>query len=405
MMTDTFSRTFSSSIDEVLNYAARFGKRNGFIIVVLDHLSDEQNYIAHLTSHLHPILKRNVRATDTMIRFAQDAWVICLDDCNSNFLEWSEFVLKSVLQRHKCHDPTNNETLICVHGTFLNSDTLLQVTREIEHEIEFAKDSLRRLKKMRSTALATNNYPAKGEVNYIPIINQAIMDNRVFIAFQPVVESHSRAHSHYECLARVTDNGGQLIPATLFISQCEKSGLVQLLDQRIQQLAIEELMGNRNLRLAINVSPITASDTTWLNMLKTQISARPDLKGRLMIELTETSVFQDIEESVQFISQLRDLGCPVSIDDFGAGYMSLTHLKSNLIQTVKIDAQFVKKLKTDPHNIHFIRAIIALTLSHGIKCIAEGVEDEETAQILTQEKVEFLQGYHINKPSPIRNWI
>jgi EAL domain-containing protein (putative c-di-GMP-specific phosphodiesterase class I) len=157
--------------------------------------------------------------------------------------------------------------------------------------------------------------------------------------------------------------------------------------------------------LAINVSAITASDPLWLRTLKAQMSARSDLQDRLIVELTETSVFQDIEESVQFMTQIRDLGCPISIDDFGAGYMSLAHIKSDLVQTVKIDAQFVKNLKEDPNNINFIRAITALTQPYGIKCVAEGVEDAETATLLAKEKVEYLQGYHIGKPSPIRAWV
>ena len=102
-----------------------------------------------------------------------------------------------------------------------------------------------------------------------------------------------------------------------------------------------------------------------------------------MVELTETSVFRNIDQSIQFITQLRDLGCQVSIDDFGAGYMSLVHLKSDLVQGVKIDAQFVKDLKPDSHNIQFIRAIMALTQHQGIKCIAEGVEDAQTETILS----------------------
>jgi diguanylate cyclase len=85
--------------------------------------------------------------------------------------------------------------------------------------------------------------------------------------------------------------------------------------------------------------------------------------------------------------------------------MSLMHLKSNLIQHVKIDAQFVKDLKPQSNNIHFIRAIVALTRTQGIKCVAEGVEDTNTAAILTEEKLDYLQGYFIGKPSPFREWM
>jgi EAL domain-containing protein (putative c-di-GMP-specific phosphodiesterase class I) len=258
---------------------------------------------------------------------------------------------------------------------------------------------------MRSSALLPIEGSHEASINYIPIINEAISNNRLFIAFQPIVESCTRKLHHYECLVRILDKDGQILPAAHFIPQCEKNGLIHIIDQKVQQLAIEELMNDPHLRLAINVSAITAYDSLWLNTLKAQLTARPDLSRRIMIELTETSVFTNIEESVHFMTQLRELGCSISIDDFGAGYMSLTHIKSDLIQTVKIDAQFVRELTKDPNNIHFIKAITALTQPYGIQCVAEGVEDEETAIILGQEDVEYLQGYHIGKPTSFRNWI
>jgi EAL domain-containing protein (putative c-di-GMP-specific phosphodiesterase class I) len=177
---------------------------------------------------------------------------------------------------------------------------------------------------------------------------------------------------------------------------------VQLIDQKYS--TIEELMNDRHYAWPLCFA-VTASDAVWLNTLKAQMTARPDLRERLTIELTETSVFQDVDESVQFMTQLQVLGCQVSIDDFGAGYMSLMHLKPDLVQSVKIDAQFVKDLKPKSNNINFIRAIIALTRPQGIKCVAEGVEDAEAASILVQENVDYLQGYHIGKPSPFRPWM
>ncbi|MBX9804919.1 MAG: GGDEF domain-containing phosphodiesterase [Alphaproteobacteria bacterium] len=403
MTITAISSSFSPSvIDDVLNYAARFRKSYGFLVVVLDHIDDEQSHIATLTSQLYPILKKNVRATDTLIRFTQDSWLICIDDCDDHQLQWTHYVLTSTLNRRLIQvDSPFEGALTTVRGAILEADTLNQAIRTFEQEIQLAKNSLHRLKMMRSTVIVSED----PQSNLTTLVHKAILDNRLFLSFQPIVDAHTRQLHHFECLARILDDDGQILLGGQFIAGCEKSGLIQLVDQKIQQLAIEELMSNRHLKLAFNVSPITACDPLWLNTLKTHMSAYPDLKGRLIIELTETAVFQDVDESARFITQLRDLGCLVSIDDFGAGYMSMNHLKSDLIQTVKIDAQFVKALKEDPNNINFIRAIIALTQPHGIQCIAEGIEDEETAHILAEENVDFLQGYHIGRPSHIRGWM
>jgi EAL domain-containing protein (putative c-di-GMP-specific phosphodiesterase class I)/GGDEF domain-containing protein len=404
MMINALSSTFSASIDDVLKYAARFHKQQAFIVVVLDHVNEQQNHIEDLASQLYPILKRNVRATDMIIRFSQDSWVICLDDCTERLLQWTQYVIESMLYRRKLKASKFSGVLTSVRGTFLKENNVAKATKAIEHEIECSKNILHKHKVMHTTAIG---FPESSNklMETLPLINQGIIENRLFLAFQPIVDTHSRQLYYYECLARLVDDQGQIVPAAHFIPQCEKSGLIQLIDQKIQQLALEELMNDRHVRLAINVSAITACESRWLDTLKAQMRARPDLQGRLIVELTETSVFQNINESIEFMTQLHDLGCPISIDDFGAGYMSLLHLKSDLVQTVKIDAQFVKDLKADSNNIHFIRAIMALTQPYGIKCVAEGVEDAPTAQALAQENVEYLQGYHIGKPSHFRSWI
>lgn len=407
MMTTAISSSFSTStIEAALSYAASFQKSCGFIVVVLDHMSDQQSHIANLTSQLYPILKKNVRVTDTIIRFTPDSWVICLDDCNDHLLRWTCYGLESSIQRGNMQISRSlDNALTMVRGSFLVLNSLNQALKAFEHEIQSAKSNLRRLRRIRSTALnLPESLPAK-QANLVALIHHAVLENRLFLAFQPIVYASSQKIHHYECLARILDQEGQMIPAGQFISLCEKTGLIHLIDQKIQQLALEELMNDRDVCLAINVSAITASDPIWLNTLKAQITARPDLRGRLIVELTETAVFQDINESVEFITQLRNLGCEVSIDDFGAGYMSVKHLQSDLIQTVKIDAQFVKDLHSDSNHIHFNRAIMTLTQPYGIKCIAEGVENAEAANILVQENIDYLQGYYIGKPCLFRKWL
>lgn len=407
MMINALSSSFSASaVDDVLNYAIRFQKPCGFIIVVLDHPQEQQTHIADLTSQLFPLLKKNVRPTDTILRFSHDCWLICLDECDDRLLRWAQYVLQSLLNRHSAQITSPLEgALTLVKSTPLQAQNLSQAMETIEQEVQFAKSSLHRLKMIRSTALNSEEAPAEDSTHFVSFIHRAILDNRLFLAFQPIVKSTSGDLYYYECLARILNEEGKIVPAGQFISGCEKAGLIQLVDQKMQQLAVEELMSDRHLRLAINVSAITATDSTWLNTLKAQITARPDLRDRLMVELTETSVFYDIDESIRFISQLRDLGCKVSIDDFGSGYMSLTYLKSDLVQVVKIDAQFVKNLKQNSNSLYFIRAIMALTQPHGIQCVAEGVEDAESMAILAGEGVNYLQGYYIGKPLPFRKWM
>jgi GGDEF domain-containing protein len=139
MMTNALSSSFSASLDGVLNYAGRFRKQYGFIVVVLDHINEQQNHIEHLTAQLYPILKKNVRATDTIIRFTQDSWLICLDDCNDTLLQWTQYVLGSALHRRKLQTTSFDGALTFVRSGILEANTQTQATQAIEHELKVQK--------------------------------------------------------------------------------------------------------------------------------------------------------------------------------------------------------------------------------------------------------------------------
>ena len=153
-MINAVSRSFSVSIDDVLNDAIRFGKQYGFIVVVVGHMNEDQNDIANIASQLYPVLKKSVRITDTIFRFFQDSWVICLDDCDDHLLEWTQYILQSVLHRCSAQMLSPLEgSLTFIRGFFLQENAVTEAMQAFEHEIQVAKNSLHQLKTMRSTAL------------------------------------------------------------------------------------------------------------------------------------------------------------------------------------------------------------------------------------------------------------
>ena len=396
----------SPTLHEAIHYAHRLKKTCGVIVVAVDHLTSQQGHIEYLTSQLYPLLRHHSRITDSLIRFSDDCWLICLDNGNDRLLKWTLCCIQRLLRRLSTQlDGPLDRALVLAAGLLLPPKGVKQSLKLIEQEIQALKSQLRLLKMIRSTVLGNAAFSPADQNNFANLIHRAILDNRLFLSFQPIRSNESGQIKYYECLARILDEEGQILTAGDFIPPCEKEGLIPLIDQKIQHLAIEELMSDQHVCLAINVSAVTAADPVWLNSLKAQMTARPDIADRLIIELTETSVFHEIEESIAFMTQLRKLGCRVSIDDFGAGYMALMHLKSDLVQIVKIDAQYIKNLASEPDNLYFIRAVLALTQPQGIECVAEGVENAETIAILAQENIQYLQGYYLGKPSSLRQWM
>ena len=110
------------------------------------------------------------------------------------------------------------------------------------------------------------------------------------------------------------------------------------------------------------------------------------------------------EENAQFVSQLRELGCAVSIDDFGAGYTSFRNLQMMHVDMVKIDGAFVKGLSASPDNQVFVRTLVGLAKSFKLQTVAEWVESEEDAQLLQSMGVDYFQGFFFGEPQVAPNW-
>ena len=125
----------------------------------------------------------------------------------------------------------------------------------------------------------------------------------------------------------------------------------------------------------------------------------------LIVEITETVALNDIEETARFVTAVRDLGCRIALDDFGAGYSSFRNLKALAVDCVKIDGSFVRGLTSNVDNQLFIRTLLGLADGFGLETVAECVETAEEANHLVRRGVRFLQGYYFGRPTVERPWL
>jgi diguanylate cyclase (GGDEF)-like protein len=232
----------------------------------------------------------------------------------------------------------------------------------------------------------------------------ALKERRLRLAFQPIVVAGAGDIVMHECLLRMLDDAGEAMAAAAFIPVVEKLGLVRQIDRRSLELAIEELEVDEHIRLAVNVSGMTATDASARANLLALVKAHAHVAPRLIFEITETVAMGDIHESAQFAKSFRDLGCGVALDDFGAGYTSFRHLKQLAIDIVKIDGQFVKDVATSADNQLFVRTLMSLARGFGLKAVAETVETVADAEVLAEYGVDYLQGYLVGRPSLERPW-
>jgi EAL domain-containing protein (putative c-di-GMP-specific phosphodiesterase class I) len=236
-------------------------------------------------------------------------------------------------------------------------------------------------------------------------VKAALHQNRLLFAYQPVVCAATGIVDYFECLLRIRDEAGNILPGAEFITAVEHFGLIGLIDRFVLERAVEELGTHPEVKLGFNVSGLTACDRPWLRILSSRLRNRPHLARRMIVEITETAALSDIEETARFVDTLRDAGCRVALDDFGAGHTSLRHLQSLAVDTVKIDGSFVRNLADRPENRVFLRHLLGLTKGFGLSTIAECVENAADAALLRAEGVGYLQGFHIGAPTTQRPWV
>ncbi|HXZ67946.1 MAG TPA: EAL domain-containing protein, partial [Alphaproteobacteria bacterium] len=216
--------------------------------------------------------------------------------------------------------------------------------------------------------------------------------------YQPIVCAQTGETVIHECLARMTMPDGDVLGAMDWIPTAERLGLVRQIDRRVAEIAIGVLNDIPDVSLALNVSALTASDGEWIKSFLDLIGTAPQAASRLTVELTETLALRDLDESNRFISRLREAGCQVAIDDFGAGYTSFKNLQQLHIDLVKIDGSFVSKLKDNPENQLFIKTLLSLANNFNVATVAEWVVDEADAEILRGFGVNYLQGFLFGPP-------
>ena len=233
----------------------------------------------------------------------------------------------------------------------------------------------------------------------------AMKADRICFAFQPVVDGRTGQVAFYEALMRVVMEDGALIPAGLFVQAIERLGLVRHIDYHTLDLAVRELDAHPSVRLALNISGLTVSDEGWLRRLATLLGERQQLAERLIVEITETAAMQDFDESARFVRAVRELGCRVALDDFGAGYTSFRHLQALSIDLVKLDGSYVRNLSENRNSLLFVRTLLELANGVGLQTVAECIENSDEADMLKAEGVTFLQGYHFGRPSLERAWL
>jgi PAS domain S-box-containing protein len=230
-------------------------------------------------------------------------------------------------------------------------------------------------------------------------IREAIDEQRLILYSQPIVALKGGRPSQ-ELLLRMIGRDGELIQPGSFLPIAERHGLIGEIDRWVLAQAISLAVDAGGI-VEANISAASIGTVDLLPFIEHQLKETGADPTNLVFEITETALMHDIAAGEAFAQGLAELGCGLALDDFGTGFGSFTYLKRLPISYLKIDIEFVRDLVTNPANLHVVRAIVSLAQAFGLQTIAEGVEDEPTLQLLSDEGVDYAQGFHLGRPAPL----
>ena len=378
-----------------------------FLYIDLNHFKEINDAFGHsagdqLLQQLGPRLHSALRSGDLLARIGGDEFAVILIDADAAHAEevalrlaarFAEpFILDVVSVRVGASigialaptDAMDGEGLLrCADAAMYRAKLSGAPFEYFQHELDTASDRLRLAEELRV----------------------ALEHDQLVLHYQPQVDLPHGETLAVEALIRWFHPRLGSIPPLRFLPLAEEAGLMRALTALVLEKALAQCAAwrgeGRRVSVSVNISASNLLDDGFTDLVREALD-RHDLEpDALTLEITETTIISDFDLSKQVIAQLSAIGVLISIDDFGAGFTSLAHLASLAVDELKLDRTFITQLAMEGDRAHSVlRATIDLGHAIGMRVVAEGVEDDETLQVLSRLGCDRVQGYLIGKPGP-----
>jgi len=262
-----------------------------------------------------------------------------------------------------------------------------------------------------------NISPQRLDLQWVAKIHQALTENRFCLFYQPIVslKNYNPKAQHYEVLLRLTDEQGNFLSPGSFLPAAERYNLMPSLDRWVieklfsTQSEYYQTMWSRSCAegfeclYTINLSGSSLNDQQFIEFLHDVLQKYLIPPQVICFEITETVAITNINKTITFIEQLKALGCKFALDDFGTGMSSFNYLKKMPVDYLKIDGSFIEEIIEDEIACSMVQAINEIAHLMGIKTIAEFVKDKKILNKTIQLDIDYVQGYFIGKPQPLKS--
>lgn len=233
-------------------------------------------------------------------------------------------------------------------------------------------------------------------------LTRALDRGELEVYFQPKVTLGDRRLVGVECLARWEHPAHGAVAPEDFVAVAEHTGQLGRLTEAVLREGLRRsrdwMVADQPLAVAVNLSARTLTDQHFPNRVRELLEEYDVPPDRLTFEITETGVLDGTNRPMPTLRRLRDIGVRLSVDDFGTGHSSLSHLRRLPVHEIKVDRSFVQGMATDPGDLAIVNAVVTLAQQFGLTVVAEGVESELTLELLQDIGCQIGQGFLFSRP-------
>lgn len=401
---------FHARLEHSLARAKRVKSRLAVLYIDLDRFKNINDSLGHdfgdkVLCAVSERMKSLVREADTLARLGGDEFVIVLEQLrrNDDVGRYVEKLLRELAQTIKISDQKLHVTASIGISLYPdNADDVDSLMQTADIAMYQAKNKGSNLYQFYSADMNSNTRESLLLENQL---RSALKNKQLTLYYQPQIELKTGHLIGFEALIRWNHPDLGVVSPLDFIPLAEASGLIVPIGEWVLYTACKQMKKIQEqwqlpLRMAVNISPRQFLHPSLVQTVA-EVLYRTKLKpGSLELEITESMVMGNVEQSIGKMNEFNKMGVELAIDDFGTGYSSLEYLKKFPISKLKIDQSFVRELGVDANDTAIVNSVIALSKSMGLEVIAEGIETIEQLDLLKEEGCDQGQGYLFSKPLP-----
>lgn len=400
---------FTSKLDEALTNAKNNSTKIAILFIDLDHFKKVNDTLGHeagdhLLVEVAQRMKSTLREKDFIARLGGDEFTAIIENFSDiqDAQHSAQKLLASLSEKYQAIGDNSDIRVtpsigICLYpedGT--DAQSLLKKSDQAMYAVKSSGRA--------GVRFFTPDINAK-ELHYAQLeakLRKAIADKSLHLYYQPKINLKTHNLHGFEALIRWNDEHGTAISPDEFIIFAEETGLIidighWALETACAQILSWKQAGFANINIAVNVSAKQFKDETFYQKIQQLVSTYDIKPMQLELEITEGSLMNNNDDATLVLQRFKNLGCTITIDDFGMGYSSLNRLRSLPVDCVKIDKEFVINAISNQSDQAICTAVVGLAKAFELSVVAEGVESPEHLQMLSAIGADFGQGYFFSQ--------